>query len=77
MVNIISAQDFISFALQCRYIVESSAYWRQVQLGAQFVISVKHKLNNTDPKIDPCGTPNFEYKRNSVNLFVQNGFCLK
>ena len=22
-----------------------------------------HKLNNAGSKIDPCGTPNFEYKR--------------
>ena len=57
------AQDFISFALQCRCIVESSACWRQVQLGTQFFISLTHKLNNTGPKIDHCGTPNFEYKR--------------
>ena len=59
----IFAQDFISFTFQCLYIVESSAYWRQVQVGTQFFISLTHKLNNTGPKIDPCVTPNFEYKR--------------
>ena len=32
-------------------------------MGTQFFISLTHKLNNTGPKIDPCGTPNFEYKR--------------
>ena len=59
----IFAQDFISFALQCQYIVESSAYWRQVHLGTQFFISLTHKSNNTGPKSDSCGTPNFDYKR--------------
>ena len=59
----ISGQEFVSFVLQCRYIVESSAYWSQVQLGTQFFISVTHKLNNTGPKIDPCGTPSSECKR--------------
>ena len=53
----------ISFAFQCRYIIESSAYWRQVQLLTQFFISMTHKLNNTGPKIYHCGTPNFEYKK--------------
>ena len=56
----IFAQDFISFHLKYRYIVESSAYWRQV---TQLFISMTHKLNNIGPKIDPCGTPNFKYKR--------------
>ena len=56
------AQDFISFALQCRYIVESSAYWRQVQMGTKFFRSVTHKLNNAGPKIEPCGTQNFEHE---------------
>ena len=57
------AQKFLSFALQCQYIVESSAYWRQVHLETQFFISLTHKLNITGPKINPCSTPNFEYKR--------------
>ena len=58
----IFAQDFISFSLQCQYIVESSACWKQVHLGTQLFISLTHNLNSTVPKIDPCGTPNFKYK---------------
>ena len=50
------AQDFISLALQSQYINELSAYWKPVHLGTQFFISLKHKLNNAGPKIDPCGT---------------------
>ena len=48
----ISAQDFISFALQCRCIVELTAYFRQVPLGTQFFMSVTHKLNSTGLKFD-------------------------
>ena len=58
----IFAQKFMSFALQCRYIFESSACWKQVHLGTQFFISLTHNLNSTAPKIDPCGTPNFKYR---------------
>ena len=31
--------------------------------GNTIFTSVTHKVNNTGPKIDPCGTPNSEYKR--------------
>ena len=37
----------------CQCIVESSAYWSQVQLGTKSFISLMHDLNRTGPKIDP------------------------
>ena len=70
LVRIFSQDFFISFALQCRYVVESSAYWRQVHLGTQFFVSLTHKVNNTGPKIDTCGAPNSEYKKFEQREFI-------
>ena len=39
----ISAQHFISFAFAVSTFVESSEYWRQVQLGTQFFTSMTLK----------------------------------
>ena len=33
------------------------------QLGTQFSLPLTHKLNDAGSNTDPCGTPNFEYKR--------------
>ena len=52
-------------ALHARYVV-LSAYCKHLLFGVICDISATHRLNNNDPNIEPCDTPNSDKKCASI-----------